>query len=201
MFNETEIISFNCKLIQNILFPDDDGDIEVIAEFEKLTFEKFSEIENKINKNEYTLNEVKKYYLNNLKSINITSIENVLTLPYKVINKLVELYMETSDISDEEETTLNKQASIVFSGGTATNACSGIRLYCLLTSFYEKFGLTLEEIKKLPYKEFITLKMLITKEGEIKDQKGSRKSHSSKAGDYTKIKGVKPSGPSQKIEM
>lgn len=200
MFDIIEIISFNCKEEQGILFPDDNGDIEFIAKFHKMTYEKFNEIESKINKNEYTYNEVKRNYLKNLISINLLEgIDGVYFLPYKVVSKMLELYMEKCELSDDDEFNLNKQSSLVFNGKPVMNAHEGISLYCLLSSFYEKFGMTLKDIKNLPYKQFLELKLLMSKENDIKVN--SNKKSSKNTGRKTNIAGVKPSGPSQIIEM
>ena len=41
-----------------------------------------------------------------------------------------------------------------------------VTLFCTLGNFWEKFGLNRFDLKKLPYKEFLMLRVMMQKEGE-----------------------------------
>lgn len=109
--------------------------------------------------------------------------EYLLNLPAPLIQAAFEEYEKSYRISDEEEETITKQAVILFSKSSqgVENACEAVSLYCNLKSFYEKFGLTRFSIKKLPYKEYMKLKMMISKENQSISQKASAAANKNKS--------------------
>ena len=87
-------------------------------------------------------------------------------LPAPLLEAILEKYEDTVHLSDEEEATINKQASILFAKNSqgVENACEAVSLFCNLGNFWEKFGIDRFNIKKLPYREYVMLKIMISKE-------------------------------------
>ena len=94
--------------------------------------------------------------------------QRVLSLPAKLISSLVEKYEESFDTSKDEITELDKQSAVLFGKHShgVKDACEGISQYCVLTSFWEKFGLNRFDLQKMPYKEFIDLRIILKNEAD-----------------------------------
>lgn len=85
-----------------------------------------------------------------------------------LLNKFYENYMITQMISEEEEKTIGLQAGLLFNKNNrgVTGPCDAVRLYCALSSQWEKFGHKREDLEKLSWREYLMLKMMIEFEGE-----------------------------------
>jgi len=96
------------------------------------------------------------------------SLERVLSVSAPLISALLYEYETTFHIDQEEEKQIDKQSAILFSKNSrgVENACDAITLFCTIGSFWEKFGINHFEIGNLPYKDFVRLRIMISKENK-----------------------------------
>ena len=89
--------------------------------------------------------------------------KRVLRLHGTLLENLVSKYQDTLYVSQEEEELLIKQCSILFSKNSrgVKNAHEAISLFCTLGSFWEKFGINRFDLARLPYREYIMLRMVL----------------------------------------
>lgn len=106
----------------------------------------------------------------------------VLSLPAPLIQSVIEKYEKSVRLSEEEEETIIKQSIILFGKNSkgVENACEAVNLYCNIGNFWEKFGLNRFQIKDLPYKEYVMLKMMISKENQSIASKNSASANKGK---------------------
>jgi hypothetical protein len=90
----------------------------------------------------------------------------------KVPAPLIEAFMDgfwaRSDINCEEEEQIGRQAAVLFgknSRGVA-DACEAVRLYCTMGSQWEKFGIKEDELRNMPYRRYMMLRMMVGHENE-----------------------------------
>lgn len=85
---------------------------------------------------------------------------------------LVEAFLDgfwaRCDVSKEEEEQIGRQAAVLFgknSRGVA-DACEAVRLYCTMSSQWDKFGIKEDELASMPYRKFVMLRMMVGHENE-----------------------------------
>jgi hypothetical protein len=85
-----------------------------------------------------------------------------------LLDAFVRKFEESIEVSEEEEQVISRQSSLLFSknGRGVTDACEAVSRFCTLGSFSEKFGVNREDLPKMPYKEFLLLKIMIAKESD-----------------------------------
>jgi len=81
-------------------------------------------------------------------------------------------YQSSFAIGAEEEEDIDKQAGILFSpNGKGVQApCEAVSMYCNRAAFWDKFGMAGEKLGGLPYREYIRLKVMSSKEVESNRQ-------------------------------
>lgn len=96
-------------------------------------------------------------------------------------------YEKVNSIPEGEEKKVDKQAAILFSKNSngVQNPCESLSLFCTLGNFWEKFGLNRFDLRSLPYREYMMLRMMLHKEGESNKQQ----MHSSRPRKPTMIAG------------
>jgi len=111
--------------------------------------------------------------------------KKVISQPAPLLGDIMEKYQETMYMTPEEEAEITKQCAILFSPHSkgVTNGCQAITLYCTLGNFWEKFGINRFDLAKLPYKEYIQLRMVLSR-----DMDSQRRKHSAK-GSPTRVSG------------
>lgn len=92
----------------------------------------------------------------------------VSNVPAPLLDAFVRKFEESIEVSEEEEQVISRQSSLLFSknGRGVTDACEAVSRFCTLGSFSEKFGVNREALPKMPYKEFLLLKIMIAKESD-----------------------------------
>lgn len=103
--------------------------------------------------------------------------KELLNLPAPLLSEFVNKYQDSYLMDREEEIKLERQTAILFSPNTGgvENACETIKLYCVLGNFWEKFGINRFDLKKLSYKEYIGLRMVLN--NQIDRTKATQKQH------------------------
>lgn len=107
--------------------------------------------------------------------------ERVSGIPAPLIEAFLDGFWKSSEIDSEEEKTINKQAGILFrkNSGGVSNACETVRMFCTMSSFAEKFNMSHEDIRALPFRDYVRLKMMVDHENEsMKKEQGSDKKKS-----------------------
>lgn len=96
------------------------------------------------------------------------SSKRVLSLPAPLLQAVLYKYEKTVHMTEDEEDELEKQAAILFGKNSrgVENPCEAVSLYCNLGNFWEKFGINRKDIKDLPYKEYVQLKIMAAKENQ-----------------------------------
>lgn len=88
--------------------------------------------------------------------------------PSPVVRGLTRHYHETYIMTQDEIKELKQQAMILFgknSKGVA-HPCDAVSFYCMLTVAWEKFGLNYFDLKKLPQRQYMMLRLMIEQETE-----------------------------------
>ena len=96
------------------------------------------------------------------------SYARVSSIPAPLLNAFVGGMEESVEITDDEEAMVNRQCAILFSktGRGVADACEAVNLFCTLGNYWEKFGIDKNKLPLIPYREFLMLKLMISKEGE-----------------------------------
>jgi len=96
------------------------------------------------------------------------SYARVSSIPAPLLEAFVSGFEESIEVSSEEEEKISRQCSVLFSksGHGVTDACEAISRFCTLGNFSEKFGINRDLLPKMPYKEFLLLKIVIAKESD-----------------------------------
>jgi len=200
-------VNVSCKW--GFYLPDKEGEEEVEAVFKVLTFgdnmviEKVCAYRVPVHRGqkvtEYDIQEMRRLFVKrNLLSWTLPvpverengwmtkeSYQRVSRVAAPLLDTLIDQFEDHMAVTKEDEEQMSRQASVLFSKNSSgvTDACEGVRLFCTLGNFWEKFGLDRHSIMDLPYREYIILKMMQSKESEsIK-----RESRSNKARSQTKI--------------
>jgi len=89
-------------------------------------------------------------------------------LPAPLVNAMLNEYQPHASLSRDEEVTIDRQSLTLFNENSrgVINACKAISLYCLLTSFWEKFGISRFDIPNMQYKEYLMLRQMIGNDNE-----------------------------------
>lgn len=90
----------------------------------------------------------------------------------RVYGPLLDAFMDAfwaqSEITEEEVKTIGRQAAVLFGKNSrgVTDACEAVKLYCTLSSQWEKFGVTDEDLAQMPYRRYLMLRTMSQHESE-----------------------------------
>ena len=89
-------------------------------------------------------------------------------LPAPLVQAMLDQYEPHISVTDDEEHIINRQSNGLFSEHSRgiLHACKAVSLYCTLSTFWEKFGLNKFDIGKLPYREYLMLRMMVANDNE-----------------------------------
>lgn len=179
------------------------GEIKVV--FKKMTCGEYWEIEKQSeSKDDVDMQEMRKLLLKHrLYSWNLAvplefneehhltedCFKRITFLPAKILSFILDKYEESFSITKKEKEQVDKQSSILFSKDSkgVDEPCEAISLYCVLSNFWERFGLNRFDIKNLSYKEYMLLRMMSGKDNEAKEREF--KSHEKKNKPVTNVFG------------
>jgi hypothetical protein len=96
------------------------------------------------------------------------SYQRVSRVAAPLVECFIREYERKFEVTKDEEQIVSRQASVLFSrnGRGVSDACEAIGMYCSVSGFWDKFGMSLDELRALPYREFVLLKMMLSHEGE-----------------------------------
>jgi len=170
---------------------------QIVVNFKKMTCGSYWEIEKEAGKTKDEIvdpQEMRKIFLKkmliswNLKipldvsedGLSEASYERVLKLPGKLLSLIVDEYEASMEVLEEERNVIDKQSAILFSKNSrgVENACEAISLFCVLGSFWDKFGINRFQIKELSYKEYLQLRILVGKENDARERENKPKHNS-----------------------
>lgn len=210
---DTLKIEIGCFISNGFLMPDRNGEIKHWAKFRKMDMEHHQLINKFSKREVYqTMNGVERpiisdidmeeldihvlrfmlidwslceLYFDDNGYLTEESLKQVLQHPAPVIGTFINKYYSTYIITSEDEKIIERQSSILFAKNSrgVDNACDAITLFCMLGNMWEKFGLNYHDLKKMPYKEYVMLRMVLGE--EIK----RHKIETSKTGSNTRIAG------------
>jgi hypothetical protein len=112
-------------------------------------------------------------------------------VPAPLLAAFVSEFEESVLISDEEEERISRQCVSLFSknGAGVADACEAVSRFCTLGNFSEKFGINREALPRMPYREFLMLKMMIGKESDaLRVQRAPSRSTSEVSGPGGKMR-------------
>jgi hypothetical protein len=112
--------------------------------------------------------------------------DRVKNVPAPLMDAFLELYDEHSSITKKEEEKIMRQSSVLFGKNSrgVSDACEAVSLFCTLGNFWDKFGVGRgTPIHELPLKEYMMLKIVISRENE------ASRVHSSPKRPLTRIAG------------
>lgn len=109
------------------------------------------------------------------------SYRRVSSIPAPLMEALVIEFEKTASISEEEEKLIERQSVLLFSktGRGVTDACEAVSMFCTLGNLWEKFGWDKNTIPTIPYKEYLMMKVMVSKEGESMKQQARQNKSSS----------------------
>lgn len=99
--------------------------------------------------------------------------EEVCSLSGPLMMSLAAKY-ETDIFPDEgDQLEIEKQCAMLFSEHSSGVAepCETIALYCVSSNFWDKFGLNRKDLRELPYREFLRLRMMVHRENSVMSAK------------------------------
>ena len=96
------------------------------------------------------------------------SYREVGNVPAPLLDRLVDEFEDNLRVTEEEEMMITRQCSVLFgkSSSGVYDACEAVSLFCTMGNFSEKFNLDRDSLFNLPYREFVRLKIMLSKEGE-----------------------------------
>jgi len=114
------------------------------------------------------------------------SYQRVGTVFSPLIEAFLDGFWEKSDVSKKEQEQIDRQAAVLFgkSSRGVADACEAVRLYCSMGSQWDKFGIKEDELKNMPYRKYVMLRMMVNHENE-----STRRQMSQKQAPVTKIAG------------
>lgn len=85
-----------------------------------------------------------------------------------LLDAFVQGFEGSNVVTTEEEKLIDKQCLILFGKNSqgVTDACEAVSKFCTYGNFGEKFNLSIADIKNLPYREFLLLRMMMSNENE-----------------------------------
>lgn len=94
-----------------------------------------------------------------------------------LIEALLEQFYIRSEVSNDDANIIDRQSTQLFgkSGRGVTDACEAVRLYCTMTSQWEKFGIKEDELINMPYKKYLMLRMMSANEQEAQRRQSAPK--------------------------
>lgn len=83
-----------------------------------------------------------------------------------LMDALTDAYESRMEISKDEEEIVDRQCAVLFSRNShgVSDACEAVSLYCTLGNYWDKFGIDRFSLAKMSFREFILLKMVLSKE-------------------------------------
>ena len=98
--------------------------------------------------------------------------DRVGNIPAPLMEAFLDGFEAQISLTDKESQRITKESIALFSkhGRGVMDACEAVSLFCTLGSYWEKFGIDREKLPKLPYKEYLMLKIMIGKESEAQRQ-------------------------------
>jgi hypothetical protein len=86
---------------------------------------------------------------------------------------LSEKYEEDIFPSEKEQLEIEKQCAVLFSDHShgVSEPCETVALYCVSSNFWDKFGLNRNDLKRLPYREFLRMRMMVHRENSVMSAK------------------------------
>lgn len=92
----------------------------------------------------------------------------VKNLPGPLMDAFLDGFEEQTSLSAKEADRMAKEAISLFSPTSRgiTDACEAVSLFCTLGNYWEKFGIDRDKLPKMPYKEYLMLKMMLGKESD-----------------------------------
>ena len=94
--------------------------------------------------------------------------ERVSRVPAPLIAAFLGGLEASMEVTDEEERRIDRQCAVLFSksGRGVADACEAVSMFCAFGNYWEKFGIDRFNLPKVPYREYVLLRMVMGKEAE-----------------------------------
>lgn len=98
--------------------------------------------------------------------------ERVSKIPAPLMEAFVGGLEDSVEITEDEEKKITRQCASLFSGHGkgVMDPCEAVSMFCTFGNYWEKFGLDKEKLPRMLYRDYLLLKMMISKEGEMTRQ-------------------------------
>ena len=99
----------------------------------------------------------------------------------KVFGSLVDAFADQFDkemaVTEDDDAIMTRQSLVLFAKNSkgVVGAHEGVRLYCNYGSFEDKFGLSGDELRKMPVRDFTMLRMMLSREGAAQQRQAAPK--------------------------
>jgi hypothetical protein len=212
-------VRFSVEKFQGFYLPNINGSEEIVAKFRTLTFDDHNiiyQMATKLVKDEKAKDyvtitdymEMKKLALRRqLISWNLgieieydgawireDIFERICNVSGPLLMKMLSMYEEMSNLTQDEEEMMTRQSGLLFSGGAGgvASPCEAVSMYCNLSRFWDKFGLNKNDLKELSYREYLMLRTMSVNDDEAQrraSKAASTTSNTRVAGKGGKIRG------------
>jgi hypothetical protein len=116
--------------------------------------------------------------------------ERVGGLPGPLLMALAAKYETDIFPNEKEQQDIDKQCALLFSERSVGVAepCETVALYCVASNFWDKFGLNRNDLRSMPYREFIRLRLMVHRENSAFSARMKDKERSSKSKGRTNMR-------------
>lgn len=202
------LIKVPCSESNGILMPDVYGDILHWAEFRRMDIQHHQLINKFVNREVYQIvngverlihsdTDMEEFDIHLLRMMLIKwslcdlekddsgyltedSVNKILRHPAPLIGAFINRYYHTYIVTKEEEKHIERQSVSLFAPKSrgVDNACEAISLFCMLGNMWEKFGLNYHDLKTMPYRDYVMLRIVLGKEIERHRMESQRQKNS-----------------------
>lgn len=97
-----------------------------------------------------------------------TCYERVSLISAPLMEAFLSGFEESTEVTEDEERRIQRQCSILFSKNSrgVSDPCEAVSLFCSMENFWEKFGLNRDMLPKIPFRDYLLLKEMISRESE-----------------------------------
>lgn len=94
--------------------------------------------------------------------------EKVSRVAAPLVDAFLREFETKSWVTEEDERLINRQSAILFSESSrgVADACEAVSLFCTLGNYWEKFGLNKDNLRQIPHREYLLLKLMIGREAD-----------------------------------
>jgi len=93
-----------------------------------------------------------------------------------VLCSVLNEFESVSSVTEEEEQRIDRQAGILFGSDNSRvmNPVPSMSMYCTLAAIWDKFGISLDDLKKMDNSDYLKIRQILSKEVETMKREAKR---------------------------